>query len=53
MELRGFMEISTLNPMLVHDSIHTMKTVVNPISPIWESAAPSHENHSEPYLSYL
>ena len=47
------MEISTLHPLLGHEDIHLVKTVVNPTSFIWESVTPSHEDRSEPYLSYL
>ena len=47
------MEISTLHPLLGHEAIHPVRTVVNPTSPTWESVTPSHEDHSEPYLPYL
>ena len=52
MELAGIMEISSLHPMLGHEAIHPVKTVVNPTSPIWECVNFYHEYRSEPHLSY-
>ena len=35
------MEMSTLHPILGHEAIHPVKTLVNPTFPTWGSVTPS------------